>query len=564
MDRQVLAVLCDAAKDIAVRSPDTAASVVIRTLGLVGAGHSARPQLLAEAVRLLSCAGRLSEARLLGSAALRLELDTATRASIEAGFAEALLHTGRADVVIGRVRRALALEGVPDEVRASLLAIEAHGLLYASDVGAARCTADAAASLARSCGDRAATVFAVLAQSVVARAEGRLEDSVSAAWEAVRFEGESWGVERHRHPRLWAAMAAAAVDRFTEAESDLERGQQEAESAGAQWSLPLWHCFRAKLRLAEGRLDRAESEARLGLEGASRLTAQVRNVCMLGVLSQVAVHRGNLADARGYMRRARRLRAQGVSAVEEQVWWDLALVYDACGDHEQAARMAVQVAGALPRRLLLLTDDPSAGPQMVRILIRSGAVREADRVCAALVGLAEANPCVPSLVGAAAHARGLLNSDVGALRAAVQAYRSSPRKLAAASALEDAAKAEHAVGRRNAASVYAQEALGMYDSLGALRAAERVRGLLRVVGVRQVAPRSGDAAGWVALTRAERRVADLVTKGMTNDAVAAALSISTHTVDSHLRKVFRKLGVTSRVALTRLALHRELDPSDAP
>ncbi|MFF7234665.1 LuxR C-terminal-related transcriptional regulator, partial [Streptomyces sioyaensis] len=38
-------------------------------------------------------------------------------------------------------------------------------------------------------------------------------------------------------------------------------------------------------------------------------------------------------------------------------------------------------------------------------------------------------------------------------------------------------------------------------------------------------------------------VADLVTQGMTNHAVAGALSVSTHTVDSHLRKVFRKLGV---------------------
>ncbi|MFF7234651.1 LuxR C-terminal-related transcriptional regulator, partial [Streptomyces sioyaensis] len=52
-------------------------------------------------------------------------------------------------------------------------------------------------------------------------------------------------------------------------------------------------------------------------------------------------------------------------------------------------------------------------------------------------------------------------------------------------------------------------------------------------------------------------VADLVTQGMTNHAVAGALSVSTHTVDSHLRKVFRKLGVANRVALTRLTLHKD-------
>ncbi|WP_308356233.1 helix-turn-helix transcriptional regulator [Streptomyces sp. ODS05-4] len=66
-----------------------------------------------------------------------------------------------------------------------------------------------------------------------------------------------------------------------------------------------------------------------------------------------------------------------------------------------------------------------------------------------------------------------------------------------------------------------------------------------------------DSAGWSALTRAERRVADLAAQGMTNQAVATALSVSPHTVDSHLRKVLRKLGVANRVALARRALHRE-------
>ncbi|MGX1971325.1 helix-turn-helix transcriptional regulator [Streptomyces kronopolitis] len=558
---QVLAALRKAAEDLAVRSPDAAASVLIHTLSLVREGDSARPQLLAEAVRLLSFAGRLSEARLLGRSALRGESDEATKALVEAGLAEALMYTGRADVVVVRVRRALAAEGVPDEVRASLLAIEAHGLLYASDVRAARYTAEAAADLARSCDSRAALIFAILAQSVVARAEGRLQDSLSATGEAVSLGGEARGPERHRHPRLWAARAAAALDRFTEAETGLDRGQQEAEAAGAMWSLPLWHCFRAKLHLAEGKFDQAETQARTGLERASRLTAHLRNICMLGVLAQIEVHRGNPAGAREYMRRVGQLMSQGLNAVEDQVRWELALVHDACGDYDRAARQAVQVAEALPGRLLLLTDDPSVAPQLVRILIRAGAVREAEYVCAAVAGLAKANPLVPSLVGSAFHAQGLLRSDAEMLRAAVHAYRDSPRKLAAASALEDAAKAEHSAGRRDRAAALGQEVLSVYGTLGAVRAASRTQGLLRDVGgchvtrTRDVVGR--DAASWSVLTPAERRVADLVTQGMTNHAVAAALSVSPHTVDSHLRKVFRKLGVANRVALTRLTLHRD-------
>lgn len=561
VNSQVLAVLRKAAEDLAVRSPDAAASVLIHTLSRVGEGDSARPQLLAETVRLLSFAGRLPEARLLGRSALRCEPDEAAKASVEAGLAEALMYTGRADVVVVRVRRALAAEGLPDEVRASLLAIEAHGLLYASDVRAARYSAEVAVDLARACDSRVALIFAILAQSVVARAEGRLQDSLSATCEAVSLGGEARGLARHRHPRLWAARAAAALDRFTEAETGLDRGQQEAEASGAMWSLPLWHCFRAKLRLAEGNFDQAETQARTGLEGASRLTAHLRNICMLGVLAQVEVHRGNPAGAREYMRRVGQLMSQGLNAVKDQVRWELALVHDACGDYDRAARKAAQVAVALPGRLMLLTDDPSVGPQLVRILIRTGAVREAEYVCAAVAGLAKANPLVPSLVGSAFHAQGLLRSDAEMLRAAVQAYRDSPRKLAAASALEDAAKAENSAGRRDRAAALGEEALSIYSTLGAVRAASRTQGLLRHVGGCQVtSPRDiagRDAAGWSALTRAESRVADLVTQGMTNHAVAAALSVSPHTVDSHLRKVFKKLGVANRVALTRLTLHKD-------
>jgi DNA-binding CsgD family transcriptional regulator len=60
--------------------------------------------------------------------------------------------------------------------------------------------------------------------------------------------------------------------------------------------------------------------------------------------------------------------------------------------------------------------------------------------------------------------------------------------------------------------------------------------------------------GLDALTSAERGVADLVSHGMTNRQVADQLFISPYTVDSHLRSIFRKLDVNSRVDLTRLIL----------
>ena len=69
------------------------------------------------------------------------------------------------------------------------------------------------------------------------------------------------------------------------------------------------------------------------------------------------------------------------------------------------------------------------------------------------------------------------------------------------------------------------------------------------------APRSDDA--WGTLTAMEQRVATLISDGHTNRSAAAALHLSPSTVSTHLRAVFAKLGINSRVQLTRLAIHRQ-------
>jgi DNA-binding CsgD family transcriptional regulator len=72
----------------------------------------------------------------------------------------------------------------------------------------------------------------------------------------------------------------------------------------------------------------------------------------------------------------------------------------------------------------------------------------------------------------------------------------------------------------------------------------------RLVRGRQAVRRLG-GHGLVSLTQRERQVADLVVSRYTNPEIAAALFLSPKTVETHLRHIFHKLDVTSRVELAR-------------
>jgi DNA-binding NarL/FixJ family response regulator len=69
--------------------------------------------------------------------------------------------------------------------------------------------------------------------------------------------------------------------------------------------------------------------------------------------------------------------------------------------------------------------------------------------------------------------------------------------------------------------------------------------------------------GWDALTDNERGVAELIADGLTNREAAAKLFMSRHTVDSHLRSIFRRLDIHSRVDLARFVAHERATSASA-
>lgn len=63
---------------------------------------------------------------------------------------------------------------------------------------------------------------------------------------------------------------------------------------------------------------------------------------------------------------------------------------------------------------------------------------------------------------------------------------------------------------------------------------------------------------WPSLTRSEVRVCGLVAKGLSNREIARRLVVSPHTVDAHLKHVYTKLDIHSRVELTVLAMQQRV------
>ncbi|MFL6125447.1 AAA family ATPase [Actinophytocola sp.] len=555
-DARTLAVVRDAVVEVAATAPGAAADLILGALGTSGSRDPERTRLVADAVQLLASAGRLAEARELGESYLRRGLDAPVEAAVLLGLAEALKHAGQDASAVSYTRRALELPNVPARQQAHLLAIQAHAQLQTNDIADADSSAELAVKLGSAAGEHTAVVFAMEARCVAAYARGELAAAAGFADAAVGLADRVAGAARHRHPRLWQGMVLTAMDHFTAAADTFVADKIAADELGTAWSRPLWHHLHADLLLAAGRLDDAEAVADAGLRAGQQLGAIAVTPALLATLGQIAIHRDDLPAALNHLRQARHHVHSGIGVISEEINWELALYEDAVGRPEQALELLTPLYDGFPERLYLVVHNRSAGARLVRIALRAGAKDRAEAAVRATRVAADLNPDNVSLTAAADHAAGLLRGDLDLLRAAVAGFRGAPRPYDRASAMEDTGMAEYAAGQVTEGVTLLNSALTEYTGLDAKRDAHRVRGRLQALGVRTSGPRGARRAktGWASLTESELRVARLVAQGNTNRQIATSLFLSPHTVDSHIRHVFAKLGVSSRVELTRRVL----------
>ena len=561
-DEVAVGLLKNAADALGQRDPGAAAELSCRALDLIPAGHHAAGPLVATTTVLLHAAGKAGDAQAFARKHLRNVVPASEEAAVFLSLASmfALSPDVRADAG----RQALALRDLSDEDRAKHLARLAYNLVQAGRPREATGQLQQARATVDHAGDLAARSILRQAEGALRYVAGDFAEALAIHEQAMR-EGFGPGEEtREWVARQWRSELLAVLDRFEESLELISTGIAAANRERQAFALDFFETWRGRQLFQTGSL----ADAAAALEGrfdaaGDRSVAGALYAAGVVALGRVAIHTDDQRQRRATTALARTMVADGTPAERAHGGWLLAL--GAMADGKPAdARAALDAAapGSAGRITPFHPMDVTDDPQLVRIALAAGDARLAADIVASAQERARRNPAIGSVRAAAAQARGLLDADVAQLAEACRLFEAAPRPMALASALEDLGVAKLRAGAVAAGVDTLGRALVLYSEAGATWDAARVRGRLRANGVRRrLVTSTRPNAGWAALTDSELAVVRLIAAGLTNRETAVRLFVSPHTVNSHLRHAFTKLGVNSRVELARVVAAHTGEPA---
>jgi DNA-binding NarL/FixJ family response regulator len=340
---------------------------------------------------------------------------------------------------------------------------------------------------------------------------------------------------------LWTGNVKSAAATLTAIHDELlERGQDgiaPLASPFISWA----HLWQGDFTAAGRAAEQAEDAA--ALLGDQAVLATARTASAL-----VHAHRGQTERARLEAQQALTLYS-GLRWASALVWpsWALGLAALCEDDHE----LVHSLLGPLAEQVSAMgAGDPIVGvfaPDEIQALIALGHEDQARDLLVWFGGRADALGATWALA-LSARCRALLAARGGdidaasaAFQAALAAHDRSPIQFERARTLLLAGRCYRRAKRRRAAVEALSEAAELFARLGASGWADRARAELSRVGHR--------AAGADSLTASERLIAELAASGLTNREVADRAFVSVKTVEANLTRIYRKLGIRSRVGL---------------
>ena len=339
------------------------------------------------------------------------------------------------------------------------------------------------------------------------------------------------------------------IDRFEESRTWLQMMCTAAVDEGDDSALPTTLGHLATLECWAGDYDRALEYAVEGREHAARMG--VREPMPQSAHVLVLAHRGRLDEARAL--------AEQDLATDDSLGYIAAsaLHLRSLGFTELLAGNPAAAAEHLLRALYISSEVFGIGePAILRLhadavaaLVALGRIDDAWRLTHQLDVSTQANH-LPWSTALAGRCHGLLNAAAGNVPAAVDVLEQAlvdhellPMPFEAARTRLLFGSVLRRSGHRSDARRELEAARAVFVRLGTPVLAEQVSAELASVGGRR-GPESD-------LTPVEERIAALVASGQTNREVAGSLFMSVRTVEGHLGRIYRKLGVRSRTELAR-------------
>lgn len=549
--------LAEAAESLGMTDPGASADIASVALSLGPSRHPLRDPLVARRTVSLFAAGRSKEARAFADNALRQSLPAEQEAEVRLSLAAmfAISADDRAD----NARQGLSLAGLKADTRARLWASLFHNLLVAGRLDEGLAIESEVRTNVLASADLAAQYFFQIGRSAMEYQLGRFEPSLRLLDGVDPELLAGFDDPRERLTRSYRSWLLSALDRVDEAMAVAEDGLASAQRDRQNWAVHVFETWKGRHLLHMGRLDEANAllEGRFRLADA-HLIVGVLDAAAVVALGRAKLHLGDERGAHEVAEIAKVMLTTTAPVVRRLAAWYLAVHAMASGDPSQAHRWLCAL-GETERLSVfpLFPTEVADDPLLVRMALAVGDDELAKAAAELAAHRHELNPGVPSVAGTAAHTRGLLHGSRGDLEQAAAILLTCPRPLALAAVLEDLGCARLADGDRSGAVDAFDRVLRICVDAGAARDAARARKRLRELGVRRrIQSLDRPKLGWDSLTATELKVARLAAAGCANRAIADRLFVSPHTVNTHLRHVFEKLDIRSRVDLTRIVERR--------
>ncbi|MET0837123.1 MAG: AAA family ATPase [Thermoleophilaceae bacterium] len=445
-------------------------------------------------------------------------------------------------------RQALEQPGTDHRVRAEAARNLATTLFYMrEELESALEHATLAADLAARSGAVALQAQSLGEKGVIETLLGR--STVAAT---LRAAGEL-GAEPERlcdSPSHAWAVCLCWTDEFEDAAARLRQVHEDALGRGDESSVSMILANLAVADYLAGHWQEAMRVAEEGYEVALQTGQRPQQAWSLSIEALVRASLGLEADARADAEQALAVAGErGMAVARIHAVWALGLLELSLDRPEETARL---LAPERERLLAAGVGEPGTirfVPDEIEALIALGRLDEAEE---RLGWLEERGRALDraSALAAGLRCRGLLaaatNDGEGALGAferALGEHARAPMPFDRARTLLALGGAQRRAKRKRDARATLDEAVQVFEELGATLWAQKARSELGRIG--------GRAASQGELTPTERRVAELVAQGLTNREVAGTLFVSARTVEFHLSHVYRKLGLRSRAELAR-------------